>query len=112
MYRSINAAHAEDGTHEYAGMTERQRKHVSRMRAKQRQDAQRIMESDGQEELDAWLESLAVGEAQEAVGKCCMRIRSSCSEIRRHEKNGCTLDYATYSLVQAFESVIPGGTIR
>lgn len=112
VYRSINAAHAEDGTHEYAGMTERQRKLVSRMRAKRRHEAQRILESDGQEGLDAWLDNLAVDEAQEAVSKCCMRIRSSCSEIRRHEKNGCTLDYSTYSLVQAIESVTPGGTIR
>lgn len=112
VYRSINEAHAEDGTHEYAGMTPKQRKLVSRMKSGQRKEAQRVLESDGQEGLDAWLKKLAVDDAQEDVKKCCMRIRSSCAEIRRYEKGGCVLDRSTASLVDAIERACSDKTWR
>ena len=48
VYRSINAAHAEDGTHEYEGMSERQRKTVSKMRKDERCEASRILKSQGE----------------------------------------------------------------
>ncbi len=103
VYRSINEAHAEDGTHEYAGMTPHQRKLVSRMKSRQRKKAQRVLESEGQEGLDVWLKDLAMDDAFMEVKKCCMRIRSSCAEIRRYERGGFVLDRGTASLVEAIE---------
>lgn len=112
VYRSMNEAHAEDGTHEYAGMTTKQRKLVSRMKAGKRQEAQRVLESKGSEGLDIWLEGVKVDNAESSVKKCCMRIRSSCSEIRRYEKNGYVLDRETTSMIEAIEAVHSAGSNR
>lgn len=103
VYRSINAAHAEDGTHEYEGMSERQRKTVSKMRKDERREASRILKSQGEKALDAWIDGGKRSEDDELVALSIRRIRSACAEIRRCEKRGCTLQQPTKKLLEAIE---------
>lgn len=104
VYRSINEAHAEDGTHEYAGMSERQRKIVSRMRTQQRRMAAKILSDNGPDALDAWLQEVDGDENRIALNACLRRIRSAASEIRQLEKRGVRLDRKTADLLNAIES--------
>ena len=104
VYRSINEAHAEDGTHEYAGMNERQRKVVSRMRVQQRKTAAKILSDKGSDALDAWLKKLDGDENRITLDACLRRIRSAASEIRHLEKKGVCLDKKTTDLLNAIES--------
>lgn len=103
VYRSINAAHAEDGTHEYEGMSERQRKTVSKMRKDERREASRILKSQGEKALDAWIDGGKRSEDDELVAQSIRRIRSACAEIRRCEKRGAVLDCRTKDLLSAIE---------
>lgn len=104
VYRSINEAHAEDGTHEYAGMSERQRKSVSRMRLQQRKTAAKILSDEGSDALDAWLQELGGDENRIALDACLRRMRTAASEIRRLEKRGLRLDKKTAELLNALEA--------
>lgn len=104
VYRSINEAHAEDGTHEYAGMNERQRKAVSRMRTQQRKTAAKILSEKGSDALDAWLRKLEGNENRIALDGCLRRIRSAAAEIRQLEKRGISLDKKTTDLLKAIEA--------
>lgn len=106
VYRSINAAHAEDGTHEYEGMSERQRKTVSKMRKEERREASRILKSQGEKALDAWIDGGKRNEDDELVALSIRRIRSACAEIRRCEKRGCDLKASDRKLVEAIESAL------
>ena len=106
VYRSINAAHAEDGTHEYEGMSERQRKTVSKMRKDERREASRILKSQGEKALDAWIDGGKRSEDDELVALSIRRIRSACAEIRRCEKRGCALKSLDRKLVEAIESAL------
>ncbi|WP_314039440.1 ParB N-terminal domain-containing protein [Slackia exigua] len=108
VYRSINEAHAEDGTHEYSGMSERQRKLVSRMRIQQRKQqrkmAAEILAEKGSDALDTWLKTLHETEDKDALDACMRRIRSAASEIRQLEKRGIKLDEKTAALLNAIEA--------
>ncbi len=97
-------AHAEDGTHEYAGMNERQQKIVSRMRVQQRKTAAKMLSEKGSDALDAWLQKLGDDENQIALDTCLRRIRSAASEIRHLEKRGVRLGKKTADLLKAIES--------
>lgn len=103
VYRSINAARAEDGTHEYTGMSERQRKAVSRMRANQRRKAARILSAGGENALDAWIRDIASSEALDEVGALVRRIYSAAAEIRKAERKGVRIDASTARLVSSIE---------
>lgn len=105
VYRSINAAHAEEGTHEYAGMNPRQRKVVSRMRASARREAAAVLSEWGPEALDAWIDRIACNEAATEVEAAVRRIYSAASEIRRLEEKGVPLDLRTAHLVAAIEEI-------
>lgn len=103
VYRSINAAHAEDGTHEYEGMSEKQRKLVSKMRTERRKEASRILQSQGEKALDDWIDNGMRSEDDELVAQSVRRIRSACAEIRRCEKRGCALKPSDKKLIEAIE---------
>ena len=104
VYRSINEAHAEDGTHEYAGMNERQRKAVSRMRVQQRKAAAKILSEKGPDALDVWLQKVDGDENRIALDTYLRRIRSAASEIRQLEKKGIRLDKKTTDLLKVIEA--------
>ncbi len=104
VYRSINEAHAEDGSHEYTGMDKRQRKSVSRMRTSQRKEAARVLSNEGSEGLDAWLARVAEETDRGSLDTCLRRIRSAASEIRRLERRGIALDGKTASILDAIEA--------
>lgn len=106
VYRSINAAHAEDGTHEYEGMSEKQRKTVSKMRKDERHEASRILKSQGAKALDAWIDGVKRSEDDALIAQSVRRIRSACAEIRRCEKRGCALKASDRKLVEAIESAL------
>lgn len=103
VYRSINEAHAEDGTHEYAGMTKGQRKAVSRMRTQQRKAAAKVLSDKGSVALDSWIDDVTSDEDQTALNTCLRRIRSAASEIRRLEKRGTRLDPCIADVLIAIE---------
>lgn len=106
VYRSINAAHAEDGTHEYAGMSEQQRKKVSRMRTGRRKEAASVLAEGGRAALDAWLRRSDLDDDARVVAQCVARIRSACSEMRRCESRGARLDAQTAGLLASIEDVL------
>lgn len=103
VYRSINEAHAEDGTHEYAGMTKGQRKAVSRMRTQQRKTAAKVLSEKGSAALDSWIDDITSDEDQTALNACLRRIRSAASEARRLEKRGAKIDPLIADVLVAIE---------
>ncbi len=108
VYRSINEAHAEDGTHEYAGMNARQRKAVSRMRTERRREAARILSRDGTIALDEWIAEQACAEAASGIDASLRKIYSAAAEIRRAESKGARLDTRTLHLVKTIEEARDG----
>lgn len=105
VYRSINEAHAEDGTHEYAGMNARQRKAVSRMRTEKRKEAAKVLAEDGTLALDDWIAVQACAEAASEVDASLRKIYSAVAEIRRAEAKGAVLNMQTALLVKTIEEI-------
>lgn len=105
VYRSINEAHAKDGTHEYAGMTTRQRKAVSRMRAEKRKEAAKVLAEDGAQALDEWIANQARAEAPNEIDASLRKIYSAVAEIRRAEAKGAMLNVQTALMVKTIEEI-------
>ena len=108
VYRSINEAHAEDGTHEYAGMNARQRKAVSRMRTEKRKEAAKVLAQDGALALDDWITVQVCAEASSEVDASLRKIYSAVAEIRRAEAKGAVLNMQTALLVKTIEEIRNG----
>lgn len=108
VYRSMNEAHAEDGTHEYAGMNARQRKSISRMRAEKRKEAARVLAQDGSRALDDWIAAQASAEAVSGIDASVRKIYAAATEIRRAEAKGASLDIRTAHLVKVIEEIRKG----